>query len=78
MAFGHSGREMGRNSKENDRGICLEVKIVIHGNPFSGLATVGFEPTFYQMHRIRFAQFPYLKVTANRSAYGTLLRQLVS
>jgi hypothetical protein len=35
-----------------------------HGNAFSGRARVGFEPTFCRMHRIRFAEFPYLKVTA--------------
>jgi hypothetical protein len=49
-----------------------------HGTSFSGRATIGFEPTFYRVHKIRFAEFPYLKVTASLSACGTLLRQLVS
>jgi hypothetical protein len=64
--------------ERNRPGICLEVKMGNHGNAFSGRATVGFEPTFYRKHRIRFAEFLYLKVTASRSASGTFLRQLMS
>jgi hypothetical protein len=75
-----------RIEKKNGRGllgrncpcIYLEVKMGNHGKPFSGWAMVGFEPTFYRMHRIRFAEFLYLKVMASRSASGMLLHQLVS
>jgi hypothetical protein len=57
MACGHSGREMGRHCKENRPWPIRKKQFRYlpggeNRKPFSGWATIEFEPALYRMHRM--------------------------